>query len=314
MLILDETPVVDEDIEVKRMRRLEQIKQIRAYDAIAEDGSGWVSVSSTFASSVSRNSDISPPRKKRTRKDTPSPEPRMNVTSAGRENEDLSPPRKSRPRNDTPSPKPKTNKPEREDVDLSPPRKHMARKDSRSPEYRVGTSMKEADLSPPRRGAVKDMSAPAKSQGGEDADLSPPRKRKVCDDTLSPQHRLEPSRDNAGMFPPKNHRARYVSLSPKERKNADLSPPHQRHRRHHTPSPDHDLSPPRRSLGSRPHSDDIMQKSSASRVSPDLSPPRMDQKELAVQPSMKERRKTGLISGTEIREQNSKIRTSDSLR
>ncbi|CAH8304019.1 unnamed protein product, partial [Eruca vesicaria subsp. sativa] len=37
----DERPVVDEDIEVKRMRRLEEIKARRAQNAIAEDGSGW---------------------------------------------------------------------------------------------------------------------------------------------------------------------------------------------------------------------------------------------------------------------------------
>jgi len=40
----DDRPLVDEDIEVKRMRRLEAIRAARPYNAIAEDGSGWVTV------------------------------------------------------------------------------------------------------------------------------------------------------------------------------------------------------------------------------------------------------------------------------
>ena len=34
----EEKPQVDEDIEVKRMRRLEQLRARRAYNAISEDG------------------------------------------------------------------------------------------------------------------------------------------------------------------------------------------------------------------------------------------------------------------------------------
>ncbi|KAI7736469.1 hypothetical protein M8C21_030871, partial [Ambrosia artemisiifolia] len=41
----EEMPQVDEDIEVKRMRKLEQIKAQRPFGSIYEDGSGWVSVS-----------------------------------------------------------------------------------------------------------------------------------------------------------------------------------------------------------------------------------------------------------------------------
>jgi len=40
----DDRPLVDEEIEVKRMRRLEAIRAARPYNAIVEDGSGWVTV------------------------------------------------------------------------------------------------------------------------------------------------------------------------------------------------------------------------------------------------------------------------------
>ncbi|XLU76204.1 hypothetical protein S245_035257 [Arachis hypogaea] len=47
----EEKPIVDEDIEVKRMKRLEQLR------AISQDGSGWISLSDL--------QDISPPRGRR---------------------------------------------------------------------------------------------------------------------------------------------------------------------------------------------------------------------------------------------------------
>lgn len=45
ILLDEEKPIVDEDIEVKRMKRLEQLKARRAYHDISEDGSGWVPLS-----------------------------------------------------------------------------------------------------------------------------------------------------------------------------------------------------------------------------------------------------------------------------
>ncbi|CAI9290618.1 unnamed protein product [Lactuca saligna] len=136
----EEKPQVDEDIEVKRMKRLEQLKSQRPFGAISEDGSGWVPVSDT-----AKNSDISPPRRRRARNDTPEPESESeHITEL---NSDMSPPRKRRARNDTPE----------SDPDLSPPRKGRSR---------------ESDISPPRRGHNRpheDLSPPRKKH-------SPPRK------------------------------------------------------------------------------------------------------------------------------------------
>ncbi|KAK9182914.1 hypothetical protein WN944_026062 [Citrus x changshan-huyou] len=89
-----EKPRVQEDIKVRRIKKL---MLRRPYNASAEDGSGWVSVEKK------PDCDMSPPRKQRTRKDSPSPEP------------------EPRARNDSPSPEPRL-KPARESPDLSPPR------------------------------------------------------------------------------------------------------------------------------------------------------------------------------------------------
>ncbi|XP_035550821.1 uncharacterized protein LOC118349600 [Juglans regia] len=70
----EEKPQVDEDIEVKRMKRLEQLKAMGPYNATSEDGSGWVSLSPKAANSTDPNSDMSPPRKSAVRNDTPSPD------------------------------------------------------------------------------------------------------------------------------------------------------------------------------------------------------------------------------------------------
>nr|KAJ0219493.1 hypothetical protein LSAT_V11C300102340 [Lactuca sativa] len=107
----EEKPQVDEDIEVKRMKRLEQLKSWRPFGAISEDGSGWVPVSDT-----AKHSDISPPRRRRAWNDTPEPESESEHISEV--NSDMSPPCKQRAQNDTPEPK----------SDLSPPRKGRSRK------------------------------------------------------------------------------------------------------------------------------------------------------------------------------------------
>ena len=58
------------------MKRLELLREKHAIGTISKDGSGWVSVSDTATqlSLKEENSYISPPRKKRPRNDTPSPE------------------------------------------------------------------------------------------------------------------------------------------------------------------------------------------------------------------------------------------------
>ncbi|KAH0926619.1 hypothetical protein HID58_018875 [Brassica napus] len=204
----EERPVVDEDIEVKRMRRLEEIKARRAQNAIAEDGSGWVSLSSD----PQRSDDISPPRRHRTRNDSPSPEPGGSRGSLPET--DMSPPRR-RKRHYTPSPEPNRlhAKPVSLDSDLTPPRKRRARNDSPSPEPEdtapksLDSLELDGDLSPPRRKKDSLVSDVNKRSN----DLSPPRRRRYH--SPSPEPGRRPSKSlgsNSDLSPPRR------SLSTKE--------------------------------------------------------------------------------------------------
>ncbi|XVF06162.1 hypothetical protein REPUB_Repub06bG0023800 [Reevesia pubescens] len=283
----DEKPLVDEDIEVKRMKRLEQIRLRREYNAIAEDGSGWVSLSPKHANNGDPNSDTSPPRRQRTRYDTPSPEPGPRHSNSEREVEDLSPPRKPR------SPGFRS--------DLSPPRRRRAQNG-------MASTREDAGLSPPRRRAAQTKSPePQVKALRESNDLSPPRKRRVRNDTPSPEPVV--NRANTDFSPPRKRRARNDTPSPERkvkplRKDTDLSPPRQRSRRHHIQSPELDMPPPRRS---HPQSSEIVHDL-------DLSPPRKNRKESTDPASLKEQRKTGLISGSEIGQEISKTKKDDWLR
>ncbi|CAN6884013.1 unnamed protein product [Brassica oleracea] len=297
----EERPVVDEDIEVKRMRRLEEIKARRAQNAIAEDGSGWVSLSSDQGGcDDQRSDDISPPRRQRTRNDSPSPEPgpRGSLPET-----DMSPPRR-RKRHYTPSPEPNRQhaKPVSLDSDLTPPRKRRARNDSPSPEPEdtAPKSLGE-DLSPPPNRCVHPVSPERSGKRSDslelDGDLSPPRRKK---DSLA---------------------------SDVNKKSNDLSPP--RRRRYHSPSPEpgrkpskslgsnSDLSPPRRSVsvkGSR-DSDLSPQRKTVSRSSNfGSSPPRRPRRESPPPQTSKEQRKTGLISGKDIGSEYRKKKEDEQLR
>ncbi|GER55911.1 pre-mRNA-splicing factor cwc26 [Striga asiatica] len=168
----EEMPQVDEDIEVKRMRRLEQLRSKRPVGVLSEDGSGWVSVSSipSTVKAKDQNADISPPRKRRLRNDTPSPTPGQKAghMSAG---SDSSPPRKSSRRYRSPSP---YVEPKVMNSDISPLRR--ARPDS-------------SDLSPPRKlknersSSIVRVKKPVHNASSPHVepkvmDLSPPRRRK----------------------------------------------------------------------------------------------------------------------------------------
>ncbi|KAL7611105.1 hypothetical protein Lser_V15G09723 [Lactuca serriola] len=137
----EEKPQVDEDIEVKRMKRLEQLKSWRPFGAISEDGSGWVPVSDT-----AKNSDISPPRRRRAWNDTPEPESESEHISEL--NSAMSLPCKRRAQNDTPELK----------SDLSPPWKGCIRKSDISPPRR-GHNRPHDDLSPLRK-PIKESKRP----------------------------------------------------------------------------------------------------------------------------------------------------------
>ncbi|XP_076900577.1 uncharacterized protein LOC143554772 isoform X1 [Bidens hawaiensis] len=215
----EEKPQVDEDIEVKRMKRLEQIKARRPFGAISEDGSGWVSVSDNAKNLTSGgtsspkhelDADMSPPRKRRARFDTPSPEPN---------GDDMSPPRRHQRKSSSPSRRPG-------DTDMSPPRQRTARFDTPSPEPNG------VDMSPPHRHHRKSSSPPRRS---DDIDMSPPRKRRARFDTPSPE-------PNSDLSPPRR-RGQHKS-GPRE---SDLSPPRKRRDdRNQQSVSGSDLSPPRK--------------------------------------------------------------------
>ncbi|XP_039032278.1 LOW QUALITY PROTEIN: BUD13 homolog [Hibiscus syriacus] len=313
----DEMPVVDEDIEVKRMKKLEQIRLRRGYNTIAEDGSGWVSLSPKRANTVDPISDISPSRRQRTQNDTPSPEHELRHSKSEIEVKDLSAPRRSRDdlspscrrasRTDLPEPQVKAS---RDDTDLSPPRKRMVRNDTPSPEPLVNRA-DGTDLSPPRRRRVRnDIQSPKPLVNRADGtDLSPPRKRRARNDTPSPEPLV--NRADADLSPPRKRRVRNDTPSPKRRvkllregTDNDMSPPRQRSRYQHTQSPEPDMLPPRQSRG---QTSELVHDS-------DLSPPRKSKRESTGPASLKEKSKTGLISGSEIREEISKTKKDNWLR
>ncbi|KAJ6942937.1 BUD13 [Populus alba x Populus x berolinensis] len=287
----EENPQVDEDIEVKRMKRLELIRARRAYNAIAEDGSGWVILPPNHANSADPYPDTSPLHKRKVRNDTPSPEHEGKPLHNGGDDEDLSPPRQQQRQHRSPSPAPDTNL----NSDLSPPRKRRYRNDTPSPELQLKPSREASDLSPPRR-QQKHHHSPSpkpytksKHSSVLNSDFSPPRRRRT--DTEPPK--LKPLKEDT-----------------------DLSPPRQQRQRHYTPSPkpEPDLSPPRKrkkdvgrsGLPENSHlSLQLSTQSGNSRASmaQDISPPRKNRKESSDPVSSKEPPKTGLITGRDMREE-----------
>ncbi|CAA6675483.1 unnamed protein product [Spirodela intermedia] len=277
----EETPVVDEDVEVKRLRRLEELR-------------GWISVSNApkLSSSGGEVPDLSPPRQRRARFDTPSPDrSEMKVSSA--RSDDLSPPRQRRRHYDSPSPEP-----------LAKP----------------SISGSKGDISPPRRGIrppVSDLS-PLRRRKNLPEGSSPPRRKKDASENLSPPRRSRnrspevPSslrRGTAGGFiPTRDRRVSPEDLSPPRREKKglreDLSPPRraQRHLQESKRPPDStetDLSPPRRKKN------DLAEGLSPPRrggrlPESDYSLPREIGKKHM---STKEERRAGLFTGREMKEE-----------
>ncbi|KAK7389958.1 hypothetical protein VNO78_25255 [Psophocarpus tetragonolobus] len=331
----EEKPQIDEDIEVKRMKRLEHLRARRPYHAISEDGSGWVSLSTKPENPINANNDISPPRKQRVRYDTPSPEPELNPSTSKRKDADLSA-RHRLKRNDTPSPNHGTS----DLQDISPPRR--GRHDSPSRDALHGSVA--SDLSParkirknPTRPGLLDISRRRSPQhltpprrGRHDYetsdldDLSPPRRSRhdspsedvlhgsVASD-LSPPRKIQKNVTRSGLSDLSHHH------SPQ-----DLSLP--RRGRHDSPSQDalhssdvSDLSPPRKIKNlARLNSSDLshhrspspsVEVVSHSSLDPDLSPPRKNTKEPSNPVS-----KTGLISGKDIRDEIDRKKRDDMLR
>ncbi|XP_014516693.1 BUD13 homolog [Vigna radiata var. radiata] len=303
----EEKPLVDEDIDVKRMKRLEQLRARRPYHAISEDGSGWVSLSSKPDDFIDSNIDMSPPRK--------------------RKSADLSPGQQLR-RNDTPSPDYRTS----DLQDISPPRRR--RHDSPPQDFSRGSVA--SDISPPRKNlnnaartglpdvsgirSPEDFSPSQRDRHGYETsdlqDISPPRRSRhdspsqdvlrgsVAPD-LSPPRRIQKNVARSGFSDSRHH-------SPQ-----DLSPP--RRGRHDSPSQDalhgsvvSDLSPPRKvqkNVGRLGSSSISVKVGSHPSLDPDLSPPRKNTKD-----SSKPASKTGLISGKDISDEIEKKKRDDMLR
>ncbi|RCV20050.1 hypothetical protein SETIT_4G025300v2 [Setaria italica] len=348
----DDRPLVDEDIEVKRMRRLEAIRAARPYNAIAEDGSGWVTVAAPEeqgGGGVARRrrndtpsperggagrKDLSPPRR-RQRRDTPSPEP---GDAAGR---DMSPPRMRRRRQDTPSPK---GNGAADQDDMSPPRKSRRQEDSSPPRRRARNDSEEPqDLELPRRRVrhdsedPQDLSLPRRRRhdSEEPQDMLPPRRRTRHDseepqDMSPPRRRMRHDSEEPQDMSPPRRRMRHDSKEPKDTSPPrrptwhdsvvpkDLSPP--RRRKHQDATKVDDLSPPRRrNLGRSPEDGDIFPPRKGRKfASDDLSPPR---KERDLSPprkgkkegAPKQARKAGLMTAEEVKEDIRKIKEDEML-
>ncbi|KAK3016783.1 hypothetical protein RJ639_006456 [Escallonia herrerae] len=272
----DDKPQVDEDIEVKRMKRLEQIKSRRPFGAISEDGSGWVPISDTPEGLIDDHiSDISPPRNRRSpslqqrkRYHSPSPEPETKpLPYTDHADSDMSPPRKRRARYDTPSPEPDSSKSGGKNMDLSPPRHSRKYHHTESQEPEIHSSDPELDLSPPRRHRAQKLTG-NESKKLDAPDISPPRRG----------HRSFSNRDD--------------SLA----------------------SSATDLSPPRKSRKDSDGSLDVPRPQSgrhSTEVNSDLSPPRKVRPEST---SLTERPRTGLVTGRDIKEEIDKKKKEDLLR
>lgn len=321
----EEKPQVDEDVEVKRMKRLELLRARRPFGSISEDGSGWVSVSDAPKTSNFGGKDLdnSPPRRRRA--DTPSPE--LEVKSSSERDADLSPPRKRRVRNDTPSPEPKLRPSGTGDNERSPKRTRTTRNDSPSsdPDWRSS------------RAAGADFSTPQQRQKHylkekDERDISPPRRRKTSYGTPSSKSGFgtsESYREVVDISPPRRQRVRHLSPSPLSREETsnpgdpdlDLSPPRHFRQEHLHTSPAPDLSPPRKGREDRfvpsdlsaRQANQLLDENDAAQASSalDLSPPRKRQKK---SPTPKQQVKTGLVTGQDIKEEIAKKKKEDILR
>lgn len=258
------------------MKRLEEIRSRRPYLAISDDGSGWVSVSDAPKPSDSENgvSDMSPPRKRRARFDTPSPE------------------RESKPSStEIREPNPNSEKTLTPDRNPSPPRREP-RSRVESSDYRGKNSGRHdsPDLSPPRRSSSdfgrRNLERP------DSPDLSPPRRNRPSTVPLDLERKNSERVESPDLSPPRRSHPS-AAASDFRRKNLE---------RNDSP----DLSPPR--LG-RKRSPEF--NASHATSGGDLSPPRKNRKDPA---SVKAGRRAGLISTEEIKEEINKKKKEELLR
>ncbi|KAJ8633786.1 hypothetical protein MRB53_027122 [Persea americana] len=273
----EDKPQIDEDVEVKRMKRLEEIRSRRPYLTVSDDGSGWVSISENPKLLDSENgvSDMSPSRKRRARFDTPSPE------------HDESKPSSSK------IPKPNLNSEDTltPDQDLSPPRLSHSGVESFDLKMKNSGRHDSPDLSPPRRSTSdherRNLERP------KSPDLSPPRRNRSATASLGLERKNSVRGDSPDLSPPRRSRPQ-VASSDFRRKHLE---------RNDSP----DLSPPRLGRRGSPEFD----ASRATSGGNDLSPTRKNRKDSS---SMKAGRKAGLITTDEIKEEINKKKKEELLR
>ncbi|XXG77950.1 hypothetical protein AAC387_Pa08g1996 [Persea americana] len=273
----EDKPQIDEDVEVKRMKRLEEIRSRRPYLTVSDDGSGWVSISENPKLLDSENgvSDMSPSRKRRARFDTPSPE------------HDESKPLSSK------IPKPNLNSEDTltPDQDLSPPQLSHSGVESFDLKMKTSGRHDSPDLSPPRRSTSdherRNLERP------KSPDLSPPRRNRSATASLGLERKNSVRGDSPDLSPPRRSRPQ-VASSDFRRKHLE---------RNDSP----DLSPPRLGRRGSPEFD----ASRATSGGNDLSPPRKNRKDSS---SMKAGRKAGLITTDEIKEEINKKKKEELLR
>lgn len=228
----EEKPQIDEDIEVKRMKRLDLLRSKHPYHSISEDGSGWVPVSDApqFSNYNDESPDLTTPRQRRDRNDTPSPEREQKPIEPGRGGSSISPPcRRQRYNSPLPDPEvrpvhsgnlsPDISPPRRVrdksrfQGDLSPPRK--SRKDFETRELHISS---DPDLSPPRK-SRKGIEKP-ELQVFLDPDLSPPRKGRKESERLELRVSLDPD-----LSPPRKSKKDVQILESRASVEPDLSLP-----------------------------------------------------------------------------------------
>ncbi|KAL2453770.1 hypothetical protein Adt_48733 [Abeliophyllum distichum] len=275
----EEKPQVDEDLEVKHMKRLEQIRMRRPFGAISDDGSGWVSVTNNreHVNSDDQNSDSPPAPKRRAHDDTPlKPERKESIAADA----DLSPPRQHRGSYQI----------DDRNSDISPPRKRRARNDSSSPKpVQKPSSAADIDLSPPRQRHKRYQSPSPQPQ----TKIQSSGGRRARYDTPSPERNFEASEakgDITDLSPPRRQRTGDISPPRKGTKNTSIST---------------DVSARK---SSRNFEGDVL--GFASQIS-DLSPPRKRRKG---SPHLTQGPKTGLVSGQDIKEEIAKKKEGDWLR
>ncbi|CAN6481075.1 unnamed protein product [Victoria cruziana] len=331
---------VTEDIEVKRLKRLELLRAKRPYLAVSDDGSGWVSVSDEKKDQdkmLNTSVDLSLPQD---RQDSSLLEYSSKGTYEQLEDSDLSPPRHRR----TPLEK---------DNDLTPPRKSNL---SFSPPRKDESFLlySDTDLSPPRKHDLPlghkdaDSSSPRKHSSSfcrVNDDLSPPRKKKssswhdaAVNSSPPRKHGLLVQQNDAILSPQNSGASRVhydgVDLSPPRKRGSaqlqhdedDFSPPRRQGSSSLQPD-DNDLSPPRKGHGlSSQHDNTDLSPQRKQKLSSrqsqiladaedvDMFPPKKLAFSVKRSESKDDARRHGLFSKQEMKEEIFKKRREESMR